>query len=50
MNLRLSLSYMQFFGSANTTLKPLDGGGYAQSFGQALDDRDYLSFSAQYSF
>ncbi|MCY1358878.1 hypothetical protein D9M69_454250 [compost metagenome] len=49
-NLRLSLSYMQFFGSANTTLKPLDGGGYAQSFGQALDDRDYLSFSAQYSF
>jgi hypothetical protein len=49
-NLRLSLSYMQFFGPEKTTLKSLDGGGYVQNFGQALDDRDYLSFSAQYSF
>ncbi len=48
-NLRLSLSYMQFFGPEKTTLKPVDA-GYVQNFGQALEDRDYLSFSAQYSF
>nr|WP_230976801.1 DUF1302 domain-containing protein [Pseudothauera rhizosphaerae] len=48
-NLRLSLGYTHFFGATKTTLLP-EGGGYVQNFGQALKDRDYVSFSAQYSF
>lgn len=48
-NLRLSLSYTHFFGATKTTLQPV-AGGYVQNFGQALSDRNYVSFSAQYSF
>ena len=48
-NLRLSLNYTNFFGSTKTTLEP-GPTGYTFNFGQSLQDRDYLSFSAQYSF
>lgn len=48
-NLRLSLGYTHFFGATKTALLPVTG-GYIQNFGQALKDRNYVSFSAQYSF
>lgn len=48
-NTRLSLNYTHFFGAAKTVLNP-GATGYTFNFGQALQDRDYLSFSLQYSF
>lgn len=48
-NFRFSLNYTRFFGKTTTALRTVPG-GYVQDFGQALKDRDYVSFSAQYSF
>jgi hypothetical protein len=48
-NLRLSLNYIAYLGDAKTTLNPT-AIGYEFNFGQAQKDRDFLSFSAQYSF
>ncbi|MCK2119954.1 DUF1302 domain-containing protein [Pseudomonas aeruginosa] len=48
-NLRISLNYTNFFGAQKTALRSTNI-GYVQNFGQALADRDFVSFSAQYSF
>lgn len=48
-NLRLSMNYTHYLGDEKTTLNPTPT-GYQFNFKQAQKDRDFISFSAQYSF
>ncbi len=47
--LKLNLNYTHYMGSEGTTLTPVVG-GYEFSFDQAFKDRDFVSFSANYTF
>lgn len=47
--LKVSLNYTRYLGDAGTALTPTQP-GYQSSFKQSLKDRDFLSFSAQYTY
>jgi hypothetical protein len=48
-NLKASLNYTRYLGSAGTTLAPTPA-GYQFSFKQAMADRAFVSLSVQYAF